>query len=499
MSASSPPPRPRVSVVMAAYGRPEVMRWAIESVRRQSLQDWELLVVGDACDDATASVAQSQAAQDARIRFINLHTNHGEQSGPNNVGVARSQGRYIAFLNQDDLWFADHLAQLVDWLEATGSDLAYGLSAHLPAVQRRESDRLDASIAGLGRAGHFDPLSTFSPASAWLMRRACAEQMGAWRPALECRAEASQDFLFRAWRQGLRLTNCPVPTVLVFSSGSRHGSYATNADEEQAFFSERLQQDPLSLRNQLVVTGGFMTDPFIGRANMHSVLRRILMGLAWCGLHPRAWHLRQRGSRRSGSYIRHLRHVRGLPRLMASQASAAELKQVALQALCDAPPLAGKIDFRAGGTAWRHLGQGWSVPEPTGCWTDSTEAELLLCMPPPSSTETACITLTLQPFVSDKAPRQRFLVLVNRRPVFVGLLKGSEVRDVRLTLDATLWDGDHLLRIRLLLPDAISPQEVMEGASDQRRLGILLSSMAVSQAAQPVAPSEIRMPAAEGR
>lgn len=48
------------------------------------------------------------------------------------------------------------------------------------------------------------------------------------------------------------------------------------------------------------------------------------------------------------------------------------------------------------------------------------------------------------------------------------------------------------------LVGAISPQKVMEGASDQRRLGILLSSMAVSQAAQPVAPNDIRMPAAEG-
>lgn len=113
---SSPP---LVSIVLATFNRGTVLAHAIESVRRSTLDDWELIVVGDCCTDDTAAVVASFG--DARITFVNLARNVGEQSGPNNEGVRLARGRFLAFLNHDDLYFPDHLTEALAHLERTGA------------------------------------------------------------------------------------------------------------------------------------------------------------------------------------------------------------------------------------------------------------------------------------------------------------------------------------------------------------------------------------------
>lgn len=72
-----------------------MLRYAIQSVLWQTRADWELIVVGDACTDDTAEVVASFG--DRRIQFLNLEHNVGEQSGPNNAGLRRARGRYVAY------------------------------------------------------------------------------------------------------------------------------------------------------------------------------------------------------------------------------------------------------------------------------------------------------------------------------------------------------------------------------------------------------------------
>src|SRR5262245_25925832 len=106
---------PKVSIITATYNRSNVLRYAITRVLGQTCTDWEWLIVGDGCTDDTAAVVGRVG--DERIRFTNLPKNHGEQSAPNNAGVALAAGTYIAFLNHDDLWFSDHLSTLVAAIE----------------------------------------------------------------------------------------------------------------------------------------------------------------------------------------------------------------------------------------------------------------------------------------------------------------------------------------------------------------------------------------------
>ncbi len=241
--ALAPNKDPLVSVVIATYNRSNVLRYAIESVLRSSFEDWELRVIGDACTDDTAEVVASFG--DPRIHFLNLEQNFGEQSGPSNVGAEIARGRYLAYLNHDDLYFPDHLERAVAKLEATGADLVYSqLAGAMPSsAEALESGRWQFEIYGITISGEYRP-DGYAPCSSWVLRRELVAELGGWKPARECYCQSSQDFLFRAWKAGKRLQNVPSIGVLVIPSGFRSAVYAERQEYENAFFAEQMIVDP---------------------------------------------------------------------------------------------------------------------------------------------------------------------------------------------------------------------------------------------------------------
>jgi glycosyltransferase involved in cell wall biosynthesis len=290
---------PLVSVVIATHNRPAVLRQAIKSVIGQTLQDWEMLVVGDACrPDTPAAVT---AFGDPRIAYIDLPVNVGEQSGPNNIGLARARGHYVALLNHDDLWFPDHLSALSGWIEARGADVAFSRGAVLLPRQSDEQD-YSCTLYGRGLCGLYDPAMTTACASTVLVRRSALARLGPWRPAADCIAESSQDWMFRAWRSGLVMSSMPHLTVLMLQSGSREGSYLGNADEEHVALFEAMR-DPDALRLRILERA---TEPK-GFTGLRYWKRRFY---AACGIDPRAFSFRR--NYRRGDLIERLRRNRGL-------------------------------------------------------------------------------------------------------------------------------------------------------------------------------------------
>jgi hypothetical protein len=114
-------PTPSVSVVIIFLnpgGR--YLEEAIASVRAQTLEDWELLLVDDgSTDDSSANARAAAAADPARIRYLEHpgHANLG-MSGSRNLGIASARGRYLAFLDADDVYLPERLAHHVAILEA---------------------------------------------------------------------------------------------------------------------------------------------------------------------------------------------------------------------------------------------------------------------------------------------------------------------------------------------------------------------------------------------
>lgn len=106
---------PLFSVVIPVYNRAELLRGALESVRAQSCQDFEIVVVDDGSTDDPAKTAAAFA--DPRIRCVR-QDNRGA-SAARNRGIDLARGRYVAFLDSDDCFLPHHLERMARLLENT--------------------------------------------------------------------------------------------------------------------------------------------------------------------------------------------------------------------------------------------------------------------------------------------------------------------------------------------------------------------------------------------
>ena len=107
---------PRVAVVVPTYDQEEFLPAAIGSLLAQTLADWECVVVDDGSPGDVAA-ALGRALDDPRLRLLRLPRNAGLGAALN-AGVDATTAPYVACLPSDDLWFADHLADLVAALDA---------------------------------------------------------------------------------------------------------------------------------------------------------------------------------------------------------------------------------------------------------------------------------------------------------------------------------------------------------------------------------------------
>ena len=100
--------RDLVSIVMPAYNCEVFIAEAIASVRGQTYPHWNLIVVDDCSSDGTARVAREWAGRDPRIRVLSSLVNGGSAAA-RNLGLSHGAGRYVAFLDADDVWVAEKL------------------------------------------------------------------------------------------------------------------------------------------------------------------------------------------------------------------------------------------------------------------------------------------------------------------------------------------------------------------------------------------------------
>jgi len=104
---------PKVSVVMPVYNGERFLRESLDSVFAQTFQDFELLCIDDGSADNSVTVLEQYGS---RLRVVRQQ--NAGQSAARNAGVALAKGEYVAFLDQDDLWYPSKLAGQVTTLEA---------------------------------------------------------------------------------------------------------------------------------------------------------------------------------------------------------------------------------------------------------------------------------------------------------------------------------------------------------------------------------------------
>ncbi|GAB3119142.1 glycosyltransferase family 2 protein [Glaciibacter psychrotolerans] len=114
---------PLVSVIMPTFNRASLIGAAIKSVRQQTVRSWELIIVDDGSTDDTAALLAGLQGEDARIRLVS-QANAGVSAARNN-GIAHAAGRYIAFLDSDNVWTPDFLRASLAELQAQEASGSY--------------------------------------------------------------------------------------------------------------------------------------------------------------------------------------------------------------------------------------------------------------------------------------------------------------------------------------------------------------------------------------
>lgn len=111
-----------VSVIMPSYNTGSLIKESIQSVINQTYSNWELIIVDDCSSDNTMEVLGT--INDPRIKIIRNEVNSGAAVSRNRA-LREARGRWIAFLDSDDLWMPDKLEKQLDFMEKNGYSFSY--------------------------------------------------------------------------------------------------------------------------------------------------------------------------------------------------------------------------------------------------------------------------------------------------------------------------------------------------------------------------------------
>ena len=104
-----------MSIITPLYNGEEFIRDAVESVLAQTYENWELLVIDDGSSDNGYNIVKEYSDNDKRIKLLKNEKNSGVTK-TRNKGIEASDGRYIAFLDSDDMWHREKLEKQLNFM-----------------------------------------------------------------------------------------------------------------------------------------------------------------------------------------------------------------------------------------------------------------------------------------------------------------------------------------------------------------------------------------------
>jgi len=165
-------------VLLPTHNRADVLPYAIRSVQAQSIQDFEILIMGDGCTDNTAAVVASFMEADSRIRWFDLPKAPSLGYANRNIVLKQARGELIAFMAHDDIASSDHLAILAKALEDPRIQIAHTGSAWIgvdgtvvPTLFHLQDARIRKAFLELQSKNRI-------PATSYLHRRGVFERAG---------------------------------------------------------------------------------------------------------------------------------------------------------------------------------------------------------------------------------------------------------------------------------------------------------------------------------
>lgn len=119
---------PLISIVIPTYKRPDKLINAILSVKKQSFEDWIIIIVDDNCPSSEERKATEKVmkkhSEDNQVVYLKHNKNLGACTA-RNTGISNAKSKYIAFLDDDDIWREDKLEKQIKALREFGADFCY--------------------------------------------------------------------------------------------------------------------------------------------------------------------------------------------------------------------------------------------------------------------------------------------------------------------------------------------------------------------------------------
>ena len=140
-----------ISIIMPTFKCGRFIRESINSVLAQTITNWELIIVDDCSGDNTVSIVQEYMDKDSRIQLYQNSVNAGAAIS-RNTALRHAKGRWIAFLDSDDLWEPTKLEKQIKFMEENG----YAFSYHEYVEIDEQDKELGVKVSGKRHVGKLD-------------------------------------------------------------------------------------------------------------------------------------------------------------------------------------------------------------------------------------------------------------------------------------------------------------------------------------------------------
>lgn len=147
-------PRPDFSIVMPTFNSGRYVEESVQSVLAQTLKNWELLITDDGSSDNTRQLLEGLAKNDSRIKLVFNAVNCGA-SAVRNEAMGRAKGEYVAFLDSDDLWLPNKLAEQKKFMDK-GLDFSFAPYEIVNESGQTTGKKIDCGAPS--RVGYLDML-----------------------------------------------------------------------------------------------------------------------------------------------------------------------------------------------------------------------------------------------------------------------------------------------------------------------------------------------------
>lgn len=248
---------PLISVIIPTYNRATLVKRALASALDQSYQNTEIIIIDDGSTDKTSDTIKN--FEDTRIKYYYCKKNSGGPTKPKNLGVKRSKGKYIAFLDSDDYWLPQKLALQLSLFEKSkdpklaivGSTALIDRGIGIKKQYRYDEIRKDFYQRIL--AGNF-----VLSCSSLLIKKNLFKEVGFFNESLKVGED--WDFLIRVFQKGYSFQALKQPSFIY----KRHGANITKYS---------LKNNKLAIMNAINVITNYQTD--ILKGNNAIAMRRI--------------------------------------------------------------------------------------------------------------------------------------------------------------------------------------------------------------------------------